>query len=162
MGNLILTNAQVSHSGPLGVDDFPTELKLSVTLKHARPRDVTEISRMYTKGASAIYHVMAHHDLQDFYGDKDKSAQANNQNISKETNPDASIGANADMSKVEKSTYKQDVATYAGDKYKYNISPDLDNSSISNPFLETDEHVHILRTNNFSDTMFSMSMQEAA
>ena len=54
MGNLILTNSTVTHSGPLGIDDFPSELKVSVTLKHARPRDLTEISRMYTKGASTM------------------------------------------------------------------------------------------------------------
>lgn len=54
-GNLIMTNAKVTHSGPLGIDDFPTELKVSVALKHARPRDTTAIERMYTKGQYGIY-----------------------------------------------------------------------------------------------------------
>lgn len=55
MGNLIMTNAEISHSGPLGLDDFPTDLKVTVTLKHARPRDSVDIQRMYTWGRSAIY-----------------------------------------------------------------------------------------------------------
>lgn len=54
-GNLILTNAKITHSGPLGFDDFPTELHVSVSLKHAMSRDATEISKMYTKGQNSIY-----------------------------------------------------------------------------------------------------------
>ena len=55
IGNLIITNTQVQHLGPLGIDDFPTELKVTVTLKHARPRDAVAMERMYTKGVGAIY-----------------------------------------------------------------------------------------------------------
>lgn len=54
-GNLIMTNASIQHLGPLGVDDFPTELKVTVTLKHARPRDKVAIEKMYTKGIGAIH-----------------------------------------------------------------------------------------------------------
>lgn len=56
MGNLILTNAQFQTFGPLGLDDFPTEIKLTVTLKHARSRDAVEIGRMFTKGTNGIYY----------------------------------------------------------------------------------------------------------
>jgi hypothetical protein len=55
MGNLILENSEVSHSGPLGLDDFPTELKVTVTLKHAMSRDSVGIQKMYTKGTKAIH-----------------------------------------------------------------------------------------------------------
>lgn len=55
MGNLVMTNAEISHSGPLGLDDFPTDLKVTVSLKHARPRDSVDIQRMYTMGRTAIY-----------------------------------------------------------------------------------------------------------
>jgi hypothetical protein len=67
IGNLILTNAQISQNGPLGIDDFPSELKVSVTLKHARPRDITDIGRMYTQGTSAIYYHFGGHKLSDFF-----------------------------------------------------------------------------------------------
>lgn len=55
MGNLILTNCELSHSGPLGLDDFPTEISVSVTLKHGTPRDSVDIQKMYTQGRNAIY-----------------------------------------------------------------------------------------------------------
>ena len=55
IGNLIITDTQVQQFGPLGIDDFPTELKVTVTLKHARPRDAVAMERMYTKGVGAIY-----------------------------------------------------------------------------------------------------------
>jgi len=58
MGNMIITGSELQHSGPLGIDDFPTELKLVVTLKHGRPRDSVEIQKMYTKGRSSIYKPM--------------------------------------------------------------------------------------------------------
>ncbi|MBO5003675.1 MAG: hypothetical protein J6D03_00020 [Clostridia bacterium] len=55
MGNLILTKSEIQHYGPLGVDDFPTGLKVTVSLKHAMPRDATKIERMYTEGLGTIY-----------------------------------------------------------------------------------------------------------
>lgn len=55
MGNLIVTNTTVQHFGPLGADDFPTGIKVTVTLKHARPRDMMDIQKMYTRGMSSIY-----------------------------------------------------------------------------------------------------------
>ena len=55
MGNLILENSEVTHLGPLGLDDFPTELKVTVTLKHAMSRDSVGIQKMYTKGTKAIH-----------------------------------------------------------------------------------------------------------
>ena len=55
IGNWSITETQVQQWGPLGIDDFPTELKVTVTLKHARPRDSVAMERMYTKGVAAIY-----------------------------------------------------------------------------------------------------------
>lgn len=54
-GNLEVTNTTIEHSGPLGIDDFPTKLKVTVQLKHARPRDIGAIEKMYAFGASSIY-----------------------------------------------------------------------------------------------------------
>ena len=55
-GNMIVTKSKITHSGPLGIDDFPTELTVEITLKHARPRDSSEIQRMYTRGMRSIYY----------------------------------------------------------------------------------------------------------
>lgn len=69
IGNLILDSAEITHSGPLGIDDFPTELTVVVKLKHAKPRDITAIGQMYTKGERGIYiSTRAMKDLSKFYG----------------------------------------------------------------------------------------------
>lgn len=54
-GNLEVTNTTVEHSGPLGIDDFPTKLKVTVQLKHARPRDIQDIEKMYAFGSKTLY-----------------------------------------------------------------------------------------------------------
>lgn len=66
-GNLIMTNAKITHSGPLGFDDFPTELKVSCTLKHGRSRDLSEVARMYTKGTGAFYNALDKNKLSEFF-----------------------------------------------------------------------------------------------
>lgn len=53
-GNLIMTNCKITHSGPLGLDDFPTDLTVTVSLKHAKGRDSVDISKMYTRGTQSI------------------------------------------------------------------------------------------------------------
>ena len=58
IGNLFIETAEVQHSGPLGLDDFPTEIKVTVQLKHGRPRDSVEIQKMYTRGRDSIYKPM--------------------------------------------------------------------------------------------------------
>lgn len=55
IGNLILEEATIEHSGELGLDDFPTDLTVTVKLKPGRSRDLTEVSKIYTKGISSIY-----------------------------------------------------------------------------------------------------------
>ena len=67
IGNLIMTNSEVTHTGPLGIDDFPTEIIVKVTLKHARPRDSVEIQKMYTRGLSSIYRPMNLIDIDKFW-----------------------------------------------------------------------------------------------
>lgn len=75
-GNLILTNAKITHSGPLGLDDFPTDLRVTVTLKHAMSRDSVGIERMYTKGRNGIYLSLASPFTKVAYSDG-KTSQTN-------------------------------------------------------------------------------------
>lgn len=58
-GNMIVTKSKITHSGPLGIDDFPTELSVEITLKHAKPRDSSDIQRMYTRGMRKIYYAFS-------------------------------------------------------------------------------------------------------
>lgn len=55
MGNMILTSVEVQQYGPLGLDDFPTGIKVTVGLKHAMPRDRMRIEQMYMMGDSRTY-----------------------------------------------------------------------------------------------------------
>lgn len=55
MGNMILTDCQVEHYGPLGIDDFPTGIRVTCTFDHGKPRDVRLIERMYNGGNDRIY-----------------------------------------------------------------------------------------------------------
>lgn len=55
IGNLIMDSAKVEQYGPLGLDDFPSGLKLTVTLKHGKPRDSTQIEQMFLLGENRIY-----------------------------------------------------------------------------------------------------------
>ena len=40
IGNMVITDCAIEHYGPLGIDDFPTGLKVSVTLSRGKPRDL--------------------------------------------------------------------------------------------------------------------------
>lgn len=55
IGNLILKKSTITHYGPLGLDDFPTGLKVEVELEHAKPRDSVAIEQMYMHGNHRIY-----------------------------------------------------------------------------------------------------------
>lgn len=49
VGNLVLDKTEVQFGGALGIDDFPTKLTVTCTLKPARPRDRTDIIAMFHK-----------------------------------------------------------------------------------------------------------------
>ena len=55
IGNLIIDNTEIEHYGPLGLDDFPTGIRVNIKLKHAKPRDAALIEQMYMMGESRIY-----------------------------------------------------------------------------------------------------------
>jgi hypothetical protein len=55
IGNLGLQNAKFEFEGPLGYEDFPTKLKVTVTLKPGRPRDKSEIESMFNTGKGRMY-----------------------------------------------------------------------------------------------------------
>ena len=55
MGNMIIKNTTIEHTGPLGIDEFPSGLKVTVELERGKPRDLRDIERMYMKGSDRIY-----------------------------------------------------------------------------------------------------------
>lgn len=59
LGNMILKNTTIEHTGPLGLDDFPTGLKVTCELDRGKARDITGIEAMYMKGQERIYSSMS-------------------------------------------------------------------------------------------------------
>ena len=58
MGNMILKNTTITHTGPLGLDDFPTGIKVECELERGKPRDLRGIEMMYMNGNDRIYSSM--------------------------------------------------------------------------------------------------------
>lgn len=63
IGNLCCTGTEIEHYGPLGLDDFPTGIRVKVNLEHGKPRDVVGIEQMYGRGDTRIYQPMGAHVL---------------------------------------------------------------------------------------------------
>ena len=77
IGNLIMKSAEITvGDAPLGLDDFPTEIKVSCTMEHAMPRDMFNIQRMFTKGEGSIYVGLQQHGINKFYTDNKISAES--------------------------------------------------------------------------------------
>lgn len=58
LGNMILKSTEIEHSGPLGLDDFPTNLKVTCTFDRGKPRDQRGLEAMYMSGNDRIFHSM--------------------------------------------------------------------------------------------------------
>lgn len=56
IGNLICNNAKFKLNDTLGADNFPTELTVTVSLDHGRPRDAGDIQSMFNEGEGRIYY----------------------------------------------------------------------------------------------------------
>lgn len=152
IGNLILTNASVQHLGPLGIDDFPTELKVTVTLKHAKGRDLTSISKMYTRGVSSIYLSNARNRLADFYP---QPTTANSGNINTiEDEQEAIRKANANPGTVHELA-----AQIAG----FNAKNSLGNKLITNyNGTEFNEGTHLMNESNAFRVMTNQDRVQTA
>lgn len=121
MGNLIITNCEITHSGPLGLDDFPTDLKVAITLKHATPRDSIDIQRMYTKGRSAIYSKISNSKNYklDFSSDVVENKNKKEGIDSKTKTISDSLKANSEIDIENKNT---DYASWMGDFDSFRIN----------------------------------------
>lgn len=58
IGNMVITSTKITHTGPLGLDDFPTGLKVEVTLDRGKGRDKRDIEKLYLHGLNRIYSQM--------------------------------------------------------------------------------------------------------
>jgi len=55
IGNLCCENTDISFEGPLGIQDFPERLVVTITLKPGRPRDKSDIESMFNCGKGRFY-----------------------------------------------------------------------------------------------------------
>lgn len=55
IGNMILKNTTIEHYGPLGLDDFPTGLRVTCELTRGKSRDIRDIEKLYMHGNDRIY-----------------------------------------------------------------------------------------------------------
>jgi len=55
IGNLTCTSTDFEFDGPLGYEDFPSKLKVIITLKPGRYRDKGDIESMFNAGRGRIY-----------------------------------------------------------------------------------------------------------
>jgi len=55
IGNLCCENTDISFEGPLGIQDFPERMVVTVTLKPGRPRDKADIESMFNCGKGRFY-----------------------------------------------------------------------------------------------------------
>ena len=100
IGNLIIESSSIQHYGPLGFDDFPTGLRLTVNLKHGRPRDMVEIGKMYTGGRAGLAIPMADGEFSK-YMSNDKYSDDEFPTMWSSTKPAISNGFDLDTSNLK-------------------------------------------------------------
>lgn len=142
IGNLIMTKAEVQHYGPLGIDDFPTGLKVTVSLKHAQPRDSARIEHMYTKGLGTIYQSLnAIKDINQVYSIGKPVINTGNNNNNTAKNTTNNTANNKDN---VPNYYKEAAAEYNSIKSNYNEYNYLViNSSKDTTSLKTEEYNYL-------------------
>jgi hypothetical protein len=74
IGNLICTGIKIDFNDELGPDDFPTEVKFTVSLEHGMPRDKSGIESMFNKGQGRLYALPDGRDVTDTFASFDQSA----------------------------------------------------------------------------------------
>ena len=106
VGNLVCTGTEIEHYGPLGLDDFPTGIRVKVALEHGKPRDIMGIEQMYNRGDTRIYSPMGNKVL-DMYKNassiKKSTTRENNiaERMKKKINTDGSVQDVAGMPAVQ-------------------------------------------------------------
>lgn len=56
IGNLIVTNTKITFSDQLGIDDFPEDMFVDITLQHGRPRDKGDLESIFNRGGGRLYY----------------------------------------------------------------------------------------------------------
>lgn len=99
IGNMILKNTTIEHYGPLGLDDFPTGLKITCELTRGKSRDIRDIEKLYMKGNDRIYTSMGP-KVFDMYKNS-KEYKSNYKALQIVGNPDSEINVGDEKIKIQ-------------------------------------------------------------
>jgi len=91
VGNLILEGTELEFDGPLSKDDFPTKLKVTCTLKPARPRDRDDVQMMFAPGNGERLYSSALDFIKTTYYGQVAAAGGEKYNQTKNQNATASV-----------------------------------------------------------------------
>lgn len=94
IGNLVCTNSKIEFNDELGPDDFPTEIKVTITLEHGMPRDKDGIESMFNYGQGRIYALPKGY-ADTFYSSKVSGVDAS---TNKDTKDSQAIGSGNNIS----------------------------------------------------------------
>ena len=124
IGNMIITNVLIEHNGPLGLDDFPTGLKVTVELDRGKPRDLRDIEKLYMQGTDRIYSSMGD-KVFDMYKNAElyKASRTNPSSYNPVTNT-ATVNLNASKPTITVANYdslKKTMKKYFGTDDSYSI-----------------------------------------
>lgn len=111
IGNMVITDCSIEHQGPLGLDDFPTGLKVTVQLDRGKPRDLRDIEKLYMQGNDRIYTSMGD-KVFDMYKNSEEYKIKKKQNRLRAYNPISNI-ATVHESTDEKYEVTIDLGTYS-------------------------------------------------
>ncbi len=89
VGNLWCTSATFEFSDELGIDDFPTELKVVVNLEDGRARDASDLQSIFNSGGGRIYYPYS----KDGLIDPNASYSTQNSETAIEQSPEDVIGS---------------------------------------------------------------------
>lgn len=131
LGNMILKETEIEHSGPLGLDDFPTNLKVTCTFDRGKPRDQRELEAMYMSGQDRIFHSMEG-AIASMYSTATEYKHKGNKSITASAVPGADVAGPDKFAMPEDTTTKTPEKTNAGQVFIQNITSELSKVSDTN------------------------------
>lgn len=124
LGNMIITDVQIEHQGPLGLDDFPTGLKVTVQLDRGKPRDLRDIEKIYMQGNDRIYSSMGPKVFDMYKNAEIYKEHRNNLTEYKPVSDIATIDTESDIPTIKLGSYQsvlQKMKKYFGTDDAYSI-----------------------------------------
>lgn len=147
MGNLILESTEVEHYGHLGLDDFPTGIRVTCTLKHGKPRDVSMIESMYVFGHSRVYVPVGNYIL-DMYKNSTQYNQAKEERFGRYTSSIGEVSSlptnesNVEYANITNEQRDEALYLYFGTKDKKIILPSANESAFGSQELKVNENAN--------------------